>query len=280
MFINTLIQAVHGFLDAEIMLEQRRSESGDVRVEQEALDHALRTLCSALVAAGKDADKRPLVTEAEAYLSAVTAFELARQARTVDLAGPARQLEIAQRDLQEMLGRYAREGGDGGVPAPPSRKRLLVAVDGSRQADWATDVAVRLARDLDASVRLVYVEPVHPMDYGELCYVFDHLQETRLQAAEAILRVAQSRFGDGTDVTSIQRGGDTATEIVNTARRWGADFIIMGTRGRGRLARFTLGSTAESVIRLATCPVITVSHAPPLRSARAEEQVVEVMGAR
>ena len=39
-----------------------------------------------------------------------------------------------------------------------------------------------------------------------------------------------------------------------------ADLIVIGTHGRGLIGRFLLGSTAEAVVRHATCPVLTVSH--------------------
>jgi nucleotide-binding universal stress UspA family protein len=58
------------------------------------------------------------------------------------------------------------------------------------------------------------------------------------------------------------RTGAAAEEILFAARLWEADLIVMGTRGRSRVAQFVLGSTAEAVIRQAPCPVMTVGHAP------------------
>jgi nucleotide-binding universal stress UspA family protein len=52
--------------------------------------------------------------------------------------------------------------------------------------------------------------------------------------------------------------GDTATNIVAYASRLGADLIVMGTRGRTGIAHLLLGSVAESVVRTAACPVVTV----------------------
>jgi Ala-tRNA(Pro) deacylase len=49
---------------------------------------------------------------------------------------------------------------------------------------------------------------------------------------------------------------------VQAAHDWGADLIVIGTHGRGRFSSFILGSTAEAVIRRATCPVLTVAHDP------------------
>jgi nucleotide-binding universal stress UspA family protein len=52
--------------------------------------------------------------------------------------------------------------------------------------------------------------------------------------------------------------GDPAECILATASNWPADLIVIGSDSRGRLAHFLLGSTADSVIRRATCPVMSV----------------------
>ena len=62
---------------------------------------------------------------------------------------------------------------------------------------------------------------------------------------------------DANDLKSFQ-----PIEILRTALDWRADVIVMGPHGRGRVARFLLGSVAEEVIRRAACPVVTVAHEP------------------
>jgi universal stress protein A len=61
--------------------------------------------------------------------------------------------------------------------------------------------------------------------------------------------------------------GDPATEILRTASDEDVDMIVMGTRGRSGLPRWLMGSVAETVIRHATCPVLTFKRstraAPP-----------------
>jgi len=61
--------------------------------------------------------------------------------------------------------------------------------------------------------------------------------------------------------------GDPADMILATAGDWGADLIVIGSDSRGRLAHFLLGSTADSVIRKATCPVIAVRADVPVDTA-------------
>ena len=50
--------------------------------------------------------------------------------------------------------------------------------------------------------------------------------------------------------------GDAPTAIVERAKALGAEMIVMGSRGRTGLARLVLGSTAEHVVKEATCSVL------------------------
>jgi nucleotide-binding universal stress UspA family protein len=70
-------------------------------------------------------------------------------------------------------------------------------------------------------------------------------------------------------VTRAMCEGDPASEIVIAADEWGADVIVMGTHARGPVARVLLGSTAETVVRRAHCPVLTVGHT---RTSETKEQ--------
>ena len=61
--------------------------------------------------------------------------------------------------------------------------------------------------------------------------------------------------------TRLVRGA-AAEEILRTARDLMADLIVMGSRGRTRLGRLLMGSTAEAVVPKADCPVLVVKSSP------------------
>jgi nucleotide-binding universal stress UspA family protein len=52
--------------------------------------------------------------------------------------------------------------------------------------------------------------------------------------------------------------GEEATEIISFANENHADLIVMGTHGRTGLSRLLMGSVAETVLRQAPCPVLTI----------------------
>jgi nucleotide-binding universal stress UspA family protein len=56
--------------------------------------------------------------------------------------------------------------------------------------------------------------------------------------------------------------GDPRTEIVASARDWGADLVVVGARGLGGIARFFLGSVSLAVARYAPCPVLVCKGTP------------------
>jgi nucleotide-binding universal stress UspA family protein len=69
--------------------------------------------------------------------------------------------------------------------------------------------------------------------------------------------------------------GDVATAIVSAAQATACDLVVMGTHGRTGLGRLLMGSVAETVLRTAPCPVVTVktplAGAEPLLAAEAPE---------
>lgn len=61
-------------------------------------------------------------------------------------------------------------------------------------------------------------------------------------------------------VSAVQRTGKAFLEILAVARQEQTDMIVMGTHGRTGLHHMLIGSTAEKVVRMAPCSVLTVRH--------------------
>jgi nucleotide-binding universal stress UspA family protein len=137
-------------------------------------------------------------------------------------------------------------------------RRILVAVDDSSPAARAVEVAVAMARELNAQIAAVHVIDWSRAFSPELARV-DQAKMTELRAEgvraleRACARIPQERLDDG-----LLPEGDPAEAILLTAEQWNADLIVIGSDSRGRLAHFLLGSTADAVIRKAKCPVIAV----------------------
>ena len=139
--------------------------------------------------------------------------------------------------------------------------RILIAVDGSTPAEWATEVARSLATTLGGRVLYVYV--VEPL-------VIDQANPLAVTEAERVQRevgemlLAKNKASTAASLAPETRllFGQAVYEIAAAADDWKADFIVLGSRGRGRIAQLFVGSTTTGVIRTASCPVIAVSHKP------------------
>jgi nucleotide-binding universal stress UspA family protein len=144
----------------------------------------------------------------------------------------------------------------------PVFKRILVALDNREASQRAAEMAAGLAAVTGAHVALLHVIDVTRVYDAELGFAGEMLSSELRSAAEDLLDRYHAAFPSGIRVERLTRDGDPPAEIVKAADQWGADLIIVGSHGHGRLARLLLESTAESVLRGAHCPVLSVGYAP------------------
>jgi nucleotide-binding universal stress UspA family protein len=137
-------------------------------------------------------------------------------------------------------------------------QRILVPSDFSAPSDMALEYAHMLARRFGAELMVVHVveEPfpissdLYPTELA--AYRGRLIDEAKSELAKAV--------GSLTDITLRTEilVGPTTRRILEAATEFGADLIVMGTRGRGGIATFFMGSVAERVVRMADCPVMAV----------------------
>jgi nucleotide-binding universal stress UspA family protein len=136
---------------------------------------------------------------------------------------------------------------------------ILLATDGSREAQLAAATAADLARRTDSGLHLIHVGemPVvyHPERHGYRAEYEEHEREAQ-QLLEA--QVERLKGAGATVVQAHLRMGRADEEIVDLAQSIGAGMIVMGSRGRGRIRRALMGSVSDSVVRHAHCPVTIV----------------------
>ena len=147
-----------------------------------------------------------------------------------------------------------------------TRPRILAAVDGSQQSAWAAEVAVSLAEVMAGRIALVHAysaQEARPGYSPQMGRPIEEILDQLKQGGQGILRRQRLALSTQFGVEEILTEGDAARQIVAVAGAWGADLIVMGSHGRGRLGLFLIGSTADAVIRKAHCPVLCVAHEPP-----------------
>jgi nucleotide-binding universal stress UspA family protein len=141
-------------------------------------------------------------------------------------------------------------------------RRIMVATDGSGGADRAVDFAAELAKATRCTLSIVTIGGnLSGEDLRQLTHIAGNSIGDALDSLSAqILRHARERARHlGVSEVHVQTGwGDAATAIIEAAQREHADVIVIGRRGRGRLAGLLLGSVSQKLVNLATCPVIVV----------------------
>jgi len=142
-------------------------------------------------------------------------------------------------------------------------KKILVATDFSEAAGAALSYGRALARAFGARLHVVHVVDDMYLRLGGDAYaaVLPELQQDVEQSAREQLE-ALVVDNDPTPLPTdlIIREGAPAQEIVKYAKDTDIDLIVVGTHGRGAVAKLLMGSVAERVVRTASCPVLTVRH--------------------
>jgi universal stress protein A len=165
-------------------------------------------------------------------------------------------------------GCFAFNQSSHGVEMDTHIHSIVVPTDFSTPSEQAVEYAGVLATSLGATVHLVHVldrllspEMAWAAPATEAAALRERLyQEGRAKLAALAATVRES----GVPVTTEVRSGLPSQEIIHAAVDYGADLIVMTTRGRTGLSHLLLGSVAEDVIRHARCPVLAL----PLRHAQ------------
>jgi universal stress protein A len=145
----------------------------------------------------------------------------------------------------------------------PRIARVLVPTDFSAASDEALDYARTLAEGFGASLYLLHVVEDRSLGGGLISEAYLGVSPDARAAAwaDAQARLAH-RITDHDRQALPARSeivcGETATTIVDYADTLHIDLIVMGTHGRTGLAHILIGSVAETVLRTAACPVLTV----------------------
>ncbi len=141
-------------------------------------------------------------------------------------------------------------------------RRMLHPTDFSRSSGAAFKKAVALAKENRAELLLVHVLlPAAPFigDGYVSPKTYEQLEAAARREAERELAKLLARARKATArVKALLAEGVPYDQIARLARSKRADLIVMGTRGRTGFSKFFLGSVAERVIALASCPVLTV----------------------
>ncbi|MCH2100541.1 MAG: universal stress protein [Planctomycetes bacterium] len=152
--------------------------------------------------------------------------------------------------------------------------RVLLATDFSEHSEQAYPWAAQLAASNQGTVVLIHVlegdlvahaplfagyMQTDALDMGRYREEFEKAAQTALDASAEKIRAL------GAEVeTHFVQGKRASETLVRSAENLNCNVIVISTHGRGGLAKFLLGSTAEKVVRIARCPVFTIHLEDPV----------------
>jgi nucleotide-binding universal stress UspA family protein len=148
--------------------------------------------------------------------------------------------------------------------------RILLAAEDSSAGLAAARTAIRLAAEMKGPLLAVHVLADGVVERALVHHPGSvDVPGRRDAAAAAVLRHVDALAEQaGVSVETLALHGHAATCILEEARAWRAEVIVMGRQGSGRLGRPYVGSEVRHVLEFATVPVLVVP--PPSRGAQKE----------
>jgi len=144
--------------------------------------------------------------------------------------------------------------------------KILIATDGSEFSREAVEKACQmLVMPEDTEIKIVCVyQPVLPFDaFPQSVEYAENLERIERAAAESFVESAAALIREYFPESMVKveteiKTGAPDREILETAKKWKPNVIVVGSHGRGFWGRLTLGSITDSIIHHAPCSVFVV----------------------
>jgi nucleotide-binding universal stress UspA family protein len=142
-------------------------------------------------------------------------------------------------------------------------QRILVPVDGSETSKRGLEEAVRVSKALGGQLRLVHIVDdsalaLNPESGIAAAPLVEDFAEGGKEILEDARALAHEQGVEAEFVLHENFTGRIADLIVDEARTWHADLIVMGTHARTGIKHAVMGSDAEAVLHGADVPVLLV----------------------
>lgn len=148
-------------------------------------------------------------------------------------------------------------------------KRILVAIDGGQTSNLALSAALQMARYsggkailrlihvIDAMAYFMALDPYASQSYATLNMMRDAGEKVLADG----LAIVQSAGVQADTLLVDQIDARRAQSVAAQVKAWHASLVVVGTHGKKSIGRVPMGSGAEQIIRLSTCPVLVIRSA-------------------
>jgi nucleotide-binding universal stress UspA family protein len=147
--------------------------------------------------------------------------------------------------------------------------QILVGVDGSRESQEAVRQAEHLARTTNSDLVIACAAGTPSASTSpDTAGMADLEVEEARDHAAAVVNAACGLVSPGLFVETIVMDGDAATALSHLAANPRVDFVVVGHRSRGTVARALLGSVADRLTQTSPKPVVVVRSPRSIEPAR------------
>ncbi|WNS74585.1 universal stress protein [Bacillus sp. DTU_2020_1000418_1_SI_GHA_SEK_038] len=138
-------------------------------------------------------------------------------------------------------------------------KNILVAVDGSTEAEWAFKKAIEVAKRNDSQITLAHIIDTRTFSTVE-AYDRTISERANMFAKELMEKYKSEAMESGVAKVEyvIDYGSPKVIIPKDMAKKQNVDLIICGATGMNAMERFLIGSVSENIVRYAKCDVLVV----------------------
>ena len=143
-------------------------------------------------------------------------------------------------------------------------ERILFPTDFSATAEHALKYALTFASEHKAKLYVMHVIPNSdsPVVFGEDGESISppSFEKMEVKAKELMQQLIPERYVKELEIENIIVQGGPLKEILKIVKKYNIDLITMASHGRKGISHMLMGSLAEKVVQMATCPVLTIKH--------------------
>jgi nucleotide-binding universal stress UspA family protein len=147
----------------------------------------------------------------------------------------------------------------------PRFARILVAIDGSPNAQDALAMAIDLASRYESELTILTIAPIVPVYLPSTSpYMSTPISESQVTRYRALVDAAVKQAQDAglSAVTGVCHEGVIVDEVLSFLDTHPTDLVVVGSRGLSATKRLLIGSISSALVTHAPCPVLVV-RAPP-----------------
>ncbi|WP_284498372.1 universal stress protein [Legionella maioricensis] len=144
-------------------------------------------------------------------------------------------------------------------------RNILLAIDGSNVSNAAVEEIIKLTKGEKIHLRIIHVVDENMVYYGgpgfDYALLINSLKEEGKEILDNAVKIIEKQTSIKIEKCLLERKlfkGKIADVIVEEAKKWSADLLVIGSHGRQGFGHFFLGSVAEHIVRIATMPVLIV----------------------